>query len=233
MQNQDSAAMFKDKERAASYDKNFEKLAPMRDALHLLSRIVLSELPEDARILCVGAGTGAELLFLAKAFPRWHFTAVEPAAAMLDICRERAEASGITDRCTFHEDTLDTLPADEAFDAATSLLVSHFIVDESMRRSYFREIATRLRPGGTLISADLASDAQDPAYQSLFETWIKTMLYNGMPPERLDEYRAAFGEKVSLLPPKQLASLIASAGFTPPVLFFQSFLMHGWYAQRA
>jgi len=52
MQNQESSIVF-DRERASSYDKRFAKLAPMRDALHLLIRFVLSELPTDARILCV------------------------------------------------------------------------------------------------------------------------------------------------------------------------------------
>lgn len=44
MTNQDSPAFF-DQERAVSFDRRFAKLAPMRDALHLLMRFVLSELP--------------------------------------------------------------------------------------------------------------------------------------------------------------------------------------------
>jgi tRNA (cmo5U34)-methyltransferase len=89
MPNQESSIVF-DQERASSYDKRFAKLAPMRDALHLLIHMVLAELPAHARILCVGVGTGSELLALAHAFPQWRFTAVDPAAPMLDICRQRA-----------------------------------------------------------------------------------------------------------------------------------------------
>ena len=37
---QDSSKMF-DQERAAAYDKRFSLLAPKRDALHLMMRIVL------------------------------------------------------------------------------------------------------------------------------------------------------------------------------------------------
>ena len=55
--------------QASSYDQQLSKMAPINDALHLLTGTVLSELPPKAKILCVGAGTGAEILYLAQKFP--------------------------------------------------------------------------------------------------------------------------------------------------------------------
>lgn len=127
MKNQEAAIIF-DQKYAASYDKRTGFLAPMHDALHALIRAILAELPIEARVLCVGAGTGSELIDLAAAFPQWQFTAVEPAAAMLNICRHRVEERGFTSRCTFHEGYLDSLPASDSFDAATCLLVSQFFM---------------------------------------------------------------------------------------------------------
>ena len=95
-------------------------------------------------MLCVGAGTGAELSYLAERFPGWRFTAVEPSAPMLEVCRRRAEAQGIEGRCIFHEGYLESLPPSEPFDAATSLLVSQFILDPEERSGFFRAIAGRL-----------------------------------------------------------------------------------------
>ena len=106
MHNQKSAIVF-DEERASTYDQRAAKLAPLRDTLHLLTRLVLSDLPTDAHILCVGVGTGLELIYLAQEFPRWQFIAVEPASAMLDICRQKAEEHGIASRCTWHEESLN------------------------------------------------------------------------------------------------------------------------------
>jgi tRNA (cmo5U34)-methyltransferase len=86
--NQQSAIVF-DEKVASAYGSRWAKLAPIRDSLDLFIRTILSDLPTDARILCVGVGTGAELINLAQAFPLWQFTAVEPAIAMLNVWRCR------------------------------------------------------------------------------------------------------------------------------------------------
>ncbi len=61
-----------DRDHAERYDTAFQKLAPFMAALHLCLRGTLGGLRHDAHILCVGAGTGAELLYLAGEFPGWQ-----------------------------------------------------------------------------------------------------------------------------------------------------------------
>lgn len=231
MQNQETTIIF-DKEFASSYDQRFAKLAPMRDALHLLIRLVLCELPHDARVLCVGVGTGLELIDLAQTFPQWKFTAVEPAAPMLDICRQKAEEYGIASRCTFHEGYLDSLPASEPWNAATCLLVSHFFTQQEERRNFFRQIAARLLPDGYLVSADLASDTSSSAYQSLFEVWLRMLKYSDTPAEEIEKMLNSYGRDTAILPPQEVEAIIASSGFDTPVLFFQTLLIHAWYTKR-
>lgn len=231
MQRQEPPAAF-GHEHAAAYDARFAKLAAMRDALHLLISAVFADLPVEARILCVGAGTGHELIYLARKFPRWRFTAVEPSGPMLEVCRRKAEECGITSRCVFHEGYLDSLPPSEVFDAATSLLVSQFILAPEARACFFRAIAERLRPGGYLVSADLASDTTSSTYQSLLGVWIRLMRETGAPSEQLEKLRVTYGRDVAVLPLEQVSSIIASGGFETPVLFLQTCLIHAWYAQR-
>lgn len=221
-----------DQAHASAYDQRFAKLAPMRDALHLLISAVFSDLPTEARILCVGAGTGHELIYLAQKFPQWRFAVVEPSAPMLEVCRRKAEGCGIMPRCVFHEGYLDSLPPSAAFDAATSLLVSQFILAPEARAVFFRAIARRLKPGGYLASADLASDTASGAYQSLLEVWLRLMRETGLPPEQLESLRDTYGRDVALLPLEQVSAIIASGGFETPVLFLQTGLIHAWYAQR-
>jgi tRNA (cmo5U34)-methyltransferase len=232
VKNQQPAIVF-DQKVASSYDTRWAKLAPIRDSLNLLIRVILSELPVDARILCVGVGTGAELIALAREFPQWQFTAVEPAAPMLDVCRQKVEENGLTARCTFHEGYLDSLPTLKEFDAATCLVVSHFFMDKEERRNFFHQIALRLCPQGYLISSDIVSDTSTSAYQSLLDVWLRMMKSAELPQENIEKMRAAYGRDVAVLPPQEVASIIASAGFESPVLFFQNLLIHAWYSRRS
>jgi tRNA (cmo5U34)-methyltransferase len=231
MQNQEQAVVF-DEKRAATYDERFAKLAPLRDTLHLLTRLILADLPPNARILCIGVGTGLELMYLAREFPQWQFTAVEPAPAMLEICRQKAEASGITSRCTWHEGYLDSLPVSEPFDAATCLLVSHFFMLQEERRNFFSQIAARLRPQGYLVSADLASDMSTSSYQSLCEIWTRMLQYAEYPEQTIKDFLASHGRDAAVLPPHEISAIIASSGFDSPVLFMQTLFVHAWYAIR-
>jgi len=225
MKTQESNNIF-DKDTASSYDSQRDKLVPIKDALHLCIHSLLSKLPSNARVLCIGAGTGSELIYLAQAFPQWHFTVVEPAPAMLEVCCQRTKELGFYSRCTFHEGCLDSLPGSGEFDVATSILVSHFIVDPGERSKYFSEISSRLIPGAYMINADLASDMSTSAYKSLLEVWVNMHEHAGVP-IRVE----SFGSKVAMVPIGEIESIIKSSGFNTPVLFFQTLLIHAWFSK--
>lgn len=220
--------------QASSYDQKWSSLAAINGALHLLAGAVLSKLPSTSRILCVGAGTGAEILYLAQKFPGWHFTAVEPSAGMLEVLQKRVEEHGISSRCVFHGCYLDSLPVDDPFDAATTFLVSQFILDRSERVRLFRDVGERLRPGGVLLNADLAGDMSGGA-GDLLEVWFRLMKGSGslVSQEEVERMREAYIRDVAVLPPEEIHDLIGSAGFGSPSLFFQAGMIHAWYAERS
>lgn len=220
-------------QQASSYDERWAKTAPIRDALHFLLGAVFAELPSNARILCIGVGTGEEIDYLAKRFPQWTFTAVEPSGAMLDVCRSKAQKAGFLSRCYFHEGYLESLPIQDTFDAATCFLVSQFILKQQARIDFFRTIAARLRPGGILASSDLASEVGSREYDALLKAWLNMMLAAGIPAAGLEQMRTAYARDVAILPPAQIASIIRAGGFDGPVMFYQSGLIHAWFSKRA
>jgi tRNA (cmo5U34)-methyltransferase len=220
-------------QQASGYDKQWARMSSIRDCLHLLLDAVFVDLPVDARVLCVGVGTGAELAYLARRFPLWRFTAVDPSGAMLDKCRERAEAEGYLSRCSFHEGYVESLPSEDVHEGATCFLVSQFILAPEARVEFFKEIANRLRSGGILASSDLAFDVSSKDYDALLRAWLITMQSAGVQQDVLEKARAAYAKDVAILPPERVASMIKSAGFESSIQFFQGGLIHAWFSKRA
>lgn len=219
-------------QQAAGYDAQWARMAPIRESLHFLLETVFADLPEDARLLCVGAGTGAEIAHMARRFPRWRFLALDPAPGMIEACRARAERDGFAERCEFHAGLVETLPEDAAFDGATCFLVSQFLLDPAERTAFFAAIGRRLREGGTLAWADLAWDTSAPDYRAMLQLWMRTMSGAGLDNEAIERMRANYARDVAILPPDRVAALVADAGFAQPLRFHQAGMIHGWCARR-
>lgn len=209
---------------AQSYDQTNAFWAPVRGALDFTLAQSLAGAPAEARVLVVGAGTGAEIAFLAERHPGWQFTAVDTSAEMLAICAEKARAGGYADRVTIHSGPVETLEAG-AFDLATAILVSQFLTERAARRAFFAAIAERLVPGGRLVSVDLSASGAERA--AAVEEWLGVT--GTATPERL----AQFETMVAVLPPEEVEALLTEAGFTQVRAVFQVLLMRGWSARKA
>lgn len=231
MRQDEIRAMFD--QQAAGYDTFWVRMAPVRDCLYFILDSAFAGLPVDARILCIGVGTGAELAHLARKNPEWRFTVVEPSGSMLDLCRQRAEKAGFASRCHFHGGYLDSLVGGEAHDAATCFLVSHFILDEQERAGFFGAISLRLKPGGILASSDLCSDVESPEYQVLLPVWARMMGASDNTDEAIGRMTATYARDVGVLAPDRVTSIIEAGGFESSVQVFQAGMIHAWVSRRA
>ena len=221
----DNSLIKTDEHSAGCFDKQREKLSPIKDALHLCIRIIFSNLPEDSHMLCIGAGTGSELLYLAEAFPKWHFTAVDPSKDMLSQCRQRVKDHGYDTRCSFYTADLESFSATERYDAATSILVSHYTGDLKDREKYFSKISSLLKPDAILVNADLSSDISAGNFEKLLEEWGKMQRYSGMS-VNLDSFR----KTTTIAPRSEIERILQSCGFTAPTLFFQNLFIYAWFS---
>lgn len=219
------------KEHAAHYDKSSQGLSALKDALHLIAKTALIDLPEESNILCVGVGTGAELIALAQNNPGWRFTALDTSEAMLDVCKEKVEKEGLLSRCDFHSGYIDSLPGNKIYHAATSILVSQFLTKKEERIAFFKKIKRHLKPGGYLLNADLARPVENHNYQALMEYWFKMHRYNGLSAQQAQASTSLWGEFVSVVEPREVEELLVSGGFNSPLLVFQVFFIHAWVSQ--
>jgi len=168
---------------ADAYDRRNSALAPISDSLHFLMRLVLADRPADARVLCVGVGTGAEILSLAKAYPGWSFVGIDPSEEMLSVARRRLEQAGVLDRCELVQGYAEDAPGG-GFDAAVSLLVAHFIKRED-RGLFYAAIHERLKPGGRFVSAEISGDLDAPEFPEMLEDWKRVQALMGATSESL------------------------------------------------
>ncbi|MEW4448924.1 class I SAM-dependent methyltransferase [Qipengyuania sp. JC766] len=223
-------ADFFDADMAAAYDRRNSGLQPISDGLHFLMRLVLTELPQDARILCVGVGTGADIFALAEAFPGWTFTGVDPSPDMLAIAAHRLADAGLADRCTLVAGHVEDL-TETGFDAAVSLLVAHF-VQEDARPAFYRAIHDRLRPGGRFVSAEISADLDGAGFPAMLADWRQVQVMMGANEASLAALPDMLRDVLCVLPEDRTAQLWQDAGLSRPVPFFQSFMIRAWHGTK-
>lgn len=218
-------------ELAKKYDDRNRQLAPISACLQFLTRLILEEYPANSTVLCVGIGTGADILALAEAFPEWTFVGVEPSLSMLSVCRERMASANVLDRCELIHGFVSDVPSDPKFDVATALLVGHFI-DRRDRSDFYRGITDRLRDGGCLVNAEISYDLDSESFPSMVRNWQSIQRLMGGTDESLRSVPQQLKETLSVLPPDEIEKLIAESGAVTPVKFFQAYMIAGWYAVK-
>lgn len=218
-------------EAAKVYDEKNRQLAPIADNMHFLIRLILKNAPVRARILCVGVGTGAEILSLSKAFPEWTFVGIDPSIGMLDVCRQRLESAGVVDRCELIHGYVHDLPSGENFDVALSILVAHFVKREE-RLGFYQAMSSRLRPGGFLINTEISFDLNSQEFPLMLKNWETVQILMGATPESLANLSQVLHEMLSVMSPVETENLLRQSGIHLPVRFFQAFMINGWYGLK-
>lgn len=224
------ASHFFNQEMADAYDRRNAGLKPISDNLHFLMGLVLKDLPADARVLCVGVGTGAEILSLARANPGWSFVGVDPSGEMLGVGRHRLAEAGVQDRCDLIEGYVDDV-AETGFDAVVSLLVAHFIQRED-RPAFYGAVHDRLKPGGRFLSAEICADLDAPTFPAMLEDWKQVQTLMGATPDSLAKLGGMMRDVLGVVSPEDTEVLWREAGFAVPVPFFQAFMIRGWHAVK-
>ncbi len=224
-------ADFFNKEASLAYDEKNRKLAPIAEGMHFLIRLVLQRLPARARILCVGVGTGAEILSLAKDFPEWTFLGVDPSAEMLMVGKQRLKAAGVLDRCELVHGYVQDVAEGEEFDAAVSVLVGHFVKREE-RLGFYRGMASRIRPGGILVNTEISYDLNSREFPAMLKSWEQVQTLMGASPESLATLPATLKDVLTVLPPDEIESLLRIGGISVPVRFFRAFMIVGWFGVK-
>jgi ArsR family transcriptional regulator len=123
-------------------------------------------LPAEWTVADIGTGTGHLLPMLAAQFR--NVIAVDPAANMLEVARERPELARARN-IVFREGSLDDLPIEsDALDLAIASLVLHH-VDEPVRA--VAEIGRCVRSGGRVLLIEQAAHEHADFHERMGDRW--------------------------------------------------------------
>ncbi|ODV53823.1 class I SAM-dependent methyltransferase [Lysinibacillus fusiformis] len=213
---------------ANEYEKGIRRTLPSYEAmLRLIQTFYRSTLHEHADILVVGAGSGNEILQLADGRPHWSFTGIDPSESMLEIAKERLQSLP-NDLSFYHGTLLDThLPAIK-FDAASCVLVLHFIQSYEDKLSTLKEIWNHLQPGAPFVLVSKYGRPGTIETELQFDLWRSYWLQH----TKLSVADVAEMEKsiraLSFMPEEAILTLLHEAGFIKPSRFFATTLFGGW-----
>jgi tRNA (cmo5U34)-methyltransferase len=214
-----------------SYDKGNSLFYPININLHFLNALILKDLPKNARILCVGVGTGADIIDLAKTNSEWTFVGLEPAFSMLQKCEEKLKSENLINRCELFQSYLEDFKSTEKFDAVLCLYVMHFIKDMNEKAKMYSAMASHLKKDGYMIITEISADFDSENYKFQLENWKALHGLAGASKEKLESMSKMLQEQLGVISSSETERLIEGNGFGRAVKFFQSFLVCGWYTK--
>lgn len=221
-------------ERAMKYDRGIRMVVPGYEALHGMAHSLLRlDLEERARLLIVGAGTGTEVLGLGESNPGWLFAGVDPSADMVAIARRRVAERGLQDRVDLHTGRTHKLPATQPYDAATAILVMHFLPDDGQKLELLQSISARLKAGAPFVLADLCGDATSAQFARFFAAWRQRQLSLGMEEDDVEEMFEDVSSNIQFVPEQRVVTLMHEAGFEGIERFYGALLFGGWVARKS
>jgi tRNA (cmo5U34)-methyltransferase len=210
---------FSDPQAVARYVEGAPRNVPGYHAMQRMTTLLLAErVPEDARVLVLGAGGGLELKVFAQARSGWTFDGIDPSAEMLKLAEQTL--GPLASRARLHQGYIDGAPQGP-FDAATCLLTLHFLTIEERRRTA-AEVHRRLKPGAPFVVAHFCIPQGDER-----AVWLSRFAaYAGIDPDQA----AAIDSRLTILSPEQDEAILREAGFSNVSLFYAAFSFRGWVA---
>jgi tRNA (cmo5U34)-methyltransferase len=215
----------------SEYEQTVVRVNVGYDLLFSLTGCFLSALHQpNLEILVVGAGGGAEVERFLPGNPGWRLTGFDPSQDMLAIAQTKVDRFGLSDRVTLIRGTVDDLPADARFDAATCIYVLHFLTDDA-KLDLLKKIAHHLRPGAPLFlgTGARAKDAELP--DDFFGAWQQYGEMMGMPAERIAALIQQIKGAGPITSQDDYVRLMHEAGFNRVAPYLHALSTFAWIAR--
>lgn len=211
-------------ERAAGYNTFVETWIPNYSYfLDKLPKLLGKTTGND--LLVVGCGTGNEIERFVQD-SRWKITGVDPSPEMIAQANEKFKNY---ESVTLIEGLVSDLSLEQKYDAATLLLVLHFLDDNGNKSGLLKDISNRLVSGATFILLDITGN-KTQIRQNLMV--LKCLLPDNLDKDEINNRINRIENELFSVSEERLSKLCEEAGFEAPLRFFQSSIYMGWITTK-
>ena len=219
---------------AEEYDTAIRSFCGAYEEIFKLSCCCLkATLPQRARVLVVGAGTGMEIIEFAPLNPDWSFYGIDPSEKMLSLARKKISEKKIRNKISLVQGHVDDLSDNESFDAATCILVMHFQKDDGAKLDLLTSISRSLKPGAPFILVDGCGKPGSRVFKKNLNAWKQYPVIHGLNPDYVEKaFNKTILKLVRFVPESRILELLREAGFTKIFKFYSGFLYSGWTAYK-
>ncbi len=214
------------------YDDIASKIIPGYQSIYELTHHLLRDkLPKKAKILVAGAGSGKEIIDYSLNNPHWGFTGFDPAEGMLSIAKKKVTAASLEGKISLVNGLIDNV-VEKDFDAATSILVMHFLPDDGTKYNFLKGIADKLKPGAIFALVDLEGDTGSDEYAAFNAAWKNQQAFTRDENDKVNEEFILREREVQFIPQKRIESLLEEVGFCQILKFYKAYLFGGYVAVK-
>ena len=212
-------------ERATGYDQFVETWIPNYEYFLDCLPKLLSQTKEK-ELLVVGCGTGNEIARFAEAPYPWRITGIDPSPEM--IVQAKDKLAGY-DNIRLFEGLVSDLNIEKKYNAATLLLVLHFLEDDGNKLNLLKGIADRLVAGSKFVLLDITGGKRQ-IKQSI--DVLRLLLPKGIDETQINFRLNRIENELFAISEERLSELLQEAGFEQPQRFFQSSIYMGWLTSK-
>ncbi|MEW4150284.1 class I SAM-dependent methyltransferase [Bacillus thuringiensis] len=199
----------------------------------MMNHFLFTTLPKEninPNLLAIGAGGGQEILSIGKQNSNLYFTGVDPSESMLQLAKKRINNEGIQNHVHLVHGTIHTLLPNQLFDAATCMLVLHFIPTNKEKKELINDISSRLKPGAPFFLSSINGVPHTSMFSTQLHAWRNHMMQNQIPLEDWDRFENSFETEIFPISEANLLTIMKECDFTQMTRFFTSFLIDGYIA---
>ncbi len=217
------------------YDTSIRQFCGAYEEMFKLSHCCLrSRLPNHAKVLIVGAGTGMEISEFAPLNPGWSFCGVDPSADMLALARKKIFEKNLNCEIELRKGYVDDLKEEEVFEGATCILVMHFLKDDGSKLALLESICRRLKRGAPFVLIDGFGESGSMEFEEIKKAWMHYPIINGVPSEMVEcAFNDVIMKMIQFVPESRILELLGMAGFERVFKFYSGFLYGGWMGYKA